>query len=42
VQLRHESLPMDVSREQHAIGWRHYVERLPVVAAGSDPGPDWN
>ena len=22
-------------------GWTHYLERLAVVAAGGDPGPDW-
>ena len=31
VGLRHDRLPTDVSREQHAVGWRHYVERLAVV-----------
>jgi len=42
VRLRHERLPTHESREQHAIGWRHYVERLAIVATGGDPGPDWN
>jgi len=42
VRLRHDRLPTDASREQHAIGWRHYVEKLAVVVAGGDPGPGWN
>ena len=41
VRLRHDGLPSDDSREQHRIGWRHYVDRLAIVAAGGDPGPDW-
>src|SRR5262249_1051216 len=31
VRLRHDRLPSDPSREQHAIGWRHYLERLAIV-----------
>ncbi len=42
VRLRHERLPSDESRQQHAIGWHHYLERLALVASGKDPGPDWN
>jgi uncharacterized protein YndB with AHSA1/START domain len=42
VRLRHDRLPTDVSREQHTVGWRHYLERLAIVATGGDPGPDWN
>ena len=42
VRLRHERPPTDVSREQHAVGCQHYVERLATVATGGDPGPDWN
>ena len=42
VRLRHERLRTDLSREQHAVGWRHYVERLAIVAVGGDPGSDWN
>jgi uncharacterized protein YndB with AHSA1/START domain len=42
VRLRHDRLPTDLSREQHAMGWRHYVERLAIVADGGEPGPDWN
>src|SRR5437870_11259161 len=39
VRLRHDRLPTDASREQHAVGWRHYVERLAVVAIGATPAP---
>jgi uncharacterized protein YndB with AHSA1/START domain len=42
VRLRHERLPSDESRQQHAIGWQQYLERLALVASGKDPGPDWN
>ncbi len=42
VRLRHDHLPTDISREQHAIGWRHYVDRLAIAAAGGEPGPDLN
>ena len=42
VRLRHDRLPTDVSRQQHAVGWQHYVERLAIVATSGDPGPDWN
>ena len=39
VRLRHERLPSDESRQQHAIGWQHYLERLALVASGTDPRP---
>lgn len=39
VRLRHLGLPQE-AREQHAEGWVHYMERLALVAAGQDPGPD--
>ena len=39
VRLRHDRLPSDVSREQHAMGWRHYLERLAIVADGGDTAP---
>ena len=42
VRLRHDRLPSDVSREQHGVGWRHYLERLAIVALGGEAGPDWN
>jgi len=28
------------ARDQHGLGWRHYLGRLAVAAAGGDPGPD--
>jgi len=40
VRLGHSGLPSDVSREQHVLGWRHYLGRLAVVGVGDDPGPD--
>jgi uncharacterized protein YndB with AHSA1/START domain len=42
VRLRHERLRSDESRQQHEIGWQHYLERLALVASSKDPGPDWN
>ena len=42
VRLRHDRLPTDVSRELHALGWQHYLDRLAIAALGGDPGPDWN
>ena len=38
VRLRHTGLPTEVSREQHGIGWHHFLERLAIVAAGDEPG----
>lgn len=40
VRLRHLGLPSPESRDAHERGWRHYLSRLPVAAAGGDPGPD--
>jgi uncharacterized protein YndB with AHSA1/START domain len=42
VRLRHDRLPTDLARQQHAVGWRHYLERLATVVLGGDPGPDWS
>jgi len=39
LRVRHHGLPEDAV-EDHAQGWTHYVDRLAVVAAGGDPGPD--
>ncbi len=39
VRLIHGGLG-DEHREQHAVGWVHFFERLAVAAAGGDPGPD--
>jgi hypothetical protein len=38
VRLTHE-LPRDAAG-RHAEGWEHYLSRLAVAAAGSDPGAD--
>lgn len=40
-QLRvvHSGLPSD-QVAGHGEGWDHYLERLSIVAAGGDPGPD--
>lgn len=40
VRLIHRDLPDEASREAHGQGWRHYAERLTIVAAGGDPGDD--
>jgi uncharacterized protein YndB with AHSA1/START domain len=40
VTLVHRDLPDEVAREQHGVGWTHYLERLVVAAAGGDPGRD--
>jgi uncharacterized protein YndB with AHSA1/START domain len=39
VRLTHRDLPPE-SREVHAQGWMHYLDRLAMRAAGGDPGPD--
>jgi hypothetical protein len=39
VRLTHRDLPAE-TRAVHQEGWNHYVERLGVVSAGGDPGPD--
>jgi uncharacterized protein YndB with AHSA1/START domain len=40
LRLIHSDLPSAESAEHHSQGWRHYAERLTVVAAGGDPGAD--
>ena len=40
LRLIHRDLPSAESAEKHGHGWRHYLDRLAVVAAGEDPGPD--
>ena len=39
VKLRHSGLPAD-QLAPHTDGWKHYLPRLVVAAAGGDPGPD--
>jgi uncharacterized protein YndB with AHSA1/START domain len=33
-------LPSAEAAASHAHGWTHYLERLALIAAGGDPGPD--
>jgi uncharacterized protein YndB with AHSA1/START domain len=40
VVLRHRDLPTAESAHEHTWGWSHYLDRLMIVAAGGDPGPD--
>lgn len=40
LRLIHSDLPSAESAERHGHGWRHYTERLAVVAGGGDPGAD--
>lgn len=40
VRLIHTDLPSAESATKHGHGWRHYLDRLAVAAAGSDPGAD--
>lgn len=39
LELRHRDLPPE-QREQHHVGWEHFLGRLTVAASGGDPGPD--
>jgi uncharacterized protein YndB with AHSA1/START domain len=41
VRLVHRGLS-EGSQDAHRDGWRHYLDRLAVRAAGGDPGPDKN
>jgi uncharacterized protein YndB with AHSA1/START domain len=40
VRLIHSDLSTAESAEKHGHGWRHYLDRLAISAAGGDPGPD--
>jgi uncharacterized protein YndB with AHSA1/START domain len=40
VRLIHSDLPSAESATKHGHGWRHYLDRLAIAAAGGDPGPD--
>lgn len=40
LKFTHRDLPTPDAATSHAHGWDHYLERLPLVAAGADPGPD--
>jgi uncharacterized protein YndB with AHSA1/START domain len=39
VRIVHRDLP-EVEATQHALGWKHFLERLVTAGAGGDPGPD--
>jgi uncharacterized protein YndB with AHSA1/START domain len=39
VTIVHAGLPASEAR-QHRLGWRHFLDRLVIVAAGGNPGPD--
>ena len=38
--LTHTDLPDDDAYVQHTQGWTHFINRLVLVGAGRDPGPD--
>lgn len=40
LRLIHRDLPSAESATKHGHGWRHYLDRLSLAAAGEDPGPD--
>jgi uncharacterized protein YndB with AHSA1/START domain len=40
LRLIHSDLPSEESATNHGRGWRHYLDRLAVAAAGGDPGKD--
>src|SRR4249920_2851962 len=40
LRLTHTGLPNAEQCARHAEGWRHYLGRLGVAAAGRNPGPD--
>jgi len=40
LRFTHRDLPTPESAASHTQGWEHYLERLAIVTAGGDPGPD--
>jgi uncharacterized protein YndB with AHSA1/START domain len=40
LRLTHRDLPTAGEREQHSMGWDHFLGRLVIAAPGGDPGPD--
>ena len=40
IRFTHSGLPNAVQCAQHDAGWRHYIARLAVAAAGGSPGDD--
>jgi uncharacterized protein YndB with AHSA1/START domain len=42
VRLVHRGITTAEMREQHSLGWQHYLGRLTIAAGGGDPGQDPN
>ena len=40
VRFTHSVLPNEQERADHEKGWKHYLSRLAIAAAGGEPGPD--
>ena len=40
LRLVHRDLPSPELATSHTVGWDHYLERLRILGAGGDPGPD--
>ncbi|NGN42085.1 SRPBCC domain-containing protein [Mesorhizobium sp. CGMCC 1.15528] len=40
VRFTHSGLPDENERASHEKGWKHYLRRLSIAAAGGDPGSD--
>jgi uncharacterized protein YndB with AHSA1/START domain len=40
LRFAHRGLPSAKSVESHTVGWTHYLGRLALAAAGTDPGRD--
>ncbi|MGH2684911.1 MAG: SRPBCC family protein [Actinomycetota bacterium] len=40
LRLRHSGLPAEAEQRVHTEGWALTLDRLVIVAAGGDPGPD--
>jgi hypothetical protein len=40
LRMAHTGLPDAEQCARHERGWRHYLARLTLAAAGGDPGPD--
>lgn len=39
LEVLHTGIP-EAEADQHALGWRHFLDRLAASAPGGDPGPD--
>jgi uncharacterized protein YndB with AHSA1/START domain len=40
LRMTQSGLPNVTSRDNHATGWAHYIDRLCIACRGGDPGPD--